>query len=96
MKNFAMLYKMKESLQEFRAAYNRLDPEWQEWLKLKTDIEVQKVMVVHDQLENLEMNELDIDPFEVEGVLDMRADEEELIELKDCFVEVMEQLEDDL
>lgn len=78
MKNFAMLYKMKESLQEFRAAYNRLDPEWQEWLKQRVNIEVVRVIVIHDALENLEMNELDIDPYEVETLIEVREQGEDM------------------
>ena len=73
-----MLYKMKEALHEFRAAYNKLDPEWQEWLKQRVNIEVARVIVIHDALENLEMNELDIDPYEVETLIEVREQGEDM------------------
>ncbi len=74
MKNFAMLYKMKEALQDFWAAYNQLDPAWQEWLRHRGNIEVQEIIETHNRLEDLEMDDLDIEPFEVEGILDIRQD----------------------
>lgn len=73
MKNFAMLYKMKEALQDFRAAYNQLDPEWQKWLKQK--IFVEDIFQAHYKLENIELDILNIKPFEIEGLLDIRQQE---------------------
>lgn len=73
MKNFAMLYKMKEALQDFRANYNRLDPEWQEWIKYEIGQGyIEDIQDAFTQLENLELDKLDIKPFEVEAILDIR------------------------
>lgn len=78
MKNFAMIYKMKESLHEYRTAFNKLDPEWQEWIANyfnKKDLSVRCPFDVYNILEDLQMNELDIEPYEIEVMMEVREQE---------------------
>ena len=70
MRNFAMLYKMKEALHEFRTAYNRLDPEWQEWTDLY--LSVNNVLTVYDLLEEMEFDVLNLSLEEVNKIHDQR------------------------
>ena len=66
MKNFAMLYGMKERLQEFRNTFYQLDPEWQKWVEEK--VVVEDVFRVHNQLEDIEIFELNFGPAEIEQI----------------------------
>ena len=65
-----MLYQMKETLHEFRTAYNRLDPEWQEWTDLY--LSVNNVLTVYDLLEEMEFDVLNLSLEEVNKIHDQR------------------------
>ena len=70
MRNLAMLYKMKEALEDFRAAYNRMDSDWQEWTNLYLD--VSNVITVHDLLVEMEFDILNLTLEEVNKAYEQR------------------------
>jgi hypothetical protein len=63
LKNFAKLHKMKKHLEEFRKEFNQLDTEWKRVVESK--VIIGDVFRVYNQLENIELDELNIEPAEM-------------------------------